>query len=69
MRVLDLQYPHGHRFEGWFDSAEEFEPQLSRKLVECPGCSATEVSRLSSALRLNLSGASKGQTAAGAGEM
>ena len=58
MKVLDLQCPHGHRFEGWFASAEDFESQLSRKLVECPICGATEVSRLPSAPRLSLSGAS-----------
>jgi hypothetical protein len=57
MKVLDLQCPHGHRFEGWFASADEFEAQLSRKLVECPVCGATEVSRMPSAPRLNLSGA------------
>lgn len=68
MKVLDLQCPHGHRFEGWFASAEEFESQLSRKLVECPICGATEVSRLPSAPRLNLSGASAAQVPAGAEE-
>lgn len=57
MKVLDLQCPHGHRFEGWFASVDDFESQLSRKLVECPICAATEVSRLPSAPRLNLSGA------------
>jgi hypothetical protein len=67
MKVLDLQCSHGHRFEGWFASADEFESQLSRKLVECPICGATEVSRLPSAPRLNLSGASGApQPAAGA---
>jgi hypothetical protein len=69
MKVLDLQCPHGHRFEGWFASAEDFESQSSRKLVACPICSATEVSRLPSAPRLNLSGASETQVAPGAGEM
>ncbi|WP_322105038.1 DUF1178 family protein [Paraburkholderia sp. J41] len=59
MKVLDLQCPDGHRFEGWFASADDFESQLSRKLVECPMCGATEVSRLPSAPRLNLSGASE----------
>jgi hypothetical protein len=69
MKVLDLQCPHGHRFEGWFASAEDFESQLSRKLVACPVCSATEVSRLPSAPRLNLSGAAEAKAPAGAGEM
>lgn len=59
MKVLDLQCPHGHRFEGWFASTDDFEAQLSRKLVECPVCGATEVSRMPSAPRLNLSGATQ----------
>ena len=59
MKVLDLQCPDGHRFEGWFASVDDFESQLSRKLVECPMCGATGVSRLPSAPRLNLSGASE----------
>ncbi|KVG83067.1 hypothetical protein WJ36_09845 [Burkholderia ubonensis] len=63
MKVLDLQCPHGHRFEGWFASADEFEAQLSRKLVECPVCGATEVSRMPSAPRLNLSGETQAKRA------
>jgi len=66
MKVLDLQCPHDHRFEGWFASADDFESQLSRKLVACPICGATEVSRLPSAPRLNLSGATSAKkTSAG----
>jgi len=63
MKVLDLQCRDAHRFEGWFASAEEFESQLSRKLVACPVCGATDVSRLPSAPRLNLSGASDASAA------
>lgn len=67
MKVLDLQCPDGHRFEGWFASADDFESQLSRKLVECPMCGATNVARVPSAPRLNLSGAtSAGSSAASA---
>ncbi|SAL55836.1 hypothetical protein AWB70_04794 [Caballeronia cordobensis] len=55
MKVLDLKCSHDHRFEGWFASTEEFESQLSRKLVACPVCAATDVSRMPSAPRLNLS--------------
>lgn len=57
MKVLDLKCAHDHRFEGWFASAEEFESQLARKLVACPVCAATDVSRMPSAPRLNLSSA------------
>lgn len=67
MKVLDLQCPDGHRFEGWFASVDDFESQLSRDLVECPMCSATNVSRVPSAPRLNLSGASEAQSASAAG--
>ena len=69
MKVLDLTCPHGHRFEGWFASADDFESQLSRKLVECPLCGAKEVSRLPSAPRLNLSGATEAKAPAGAEQM
>jgi hypothetical protein len=65
MKVLDLQCPHDHRFEGWFASADDFESQLSRKLVACPICGATDVSRLPSAPRLNLSGATSTKHANG----
>ncbi|MBB5407864.1 hypothetical protein HDG34_001796 [Paraburkholderia sp. HC6.4b] len=69
MKVLDLQCPHGHRFEGWFASTDDFESQQSRKLVECPICGANEVSRLPSAPRLNLSGATGSKVPAGAEQM
>jgi len=57
MKVLDLKCSREHRFEGWFASTEDFESQLSRKLVACPVCSETDVSRMPSAPRLNLSSA------------
>ena len=69
MKVLDLQCPDGHRFEGWFASADDFESQQSRKLVECPICGAKEVSRLPSAPRLNLSGATETKLPAAPGEL
>jgi hypothetical protein len=69
MKVLDLKCSLDHRFEGWFASTDEFESQLSRKLVACPVCSTTEVSRMPSAPRLNLSsGRSGDRTADRAGE-
>jgi hypothetical protein len=69
MKVLDLQCSHGHLFEGWFSSADDFESQQSRKLVECPICGAKEVNRLPSAPRLNLSGAVEPKLPASPGEM
>lgn len=49
MIVFDLACPHGHRFEGWFPSGEDFERQQAGGLVHCPVCDAGEVKRLPSA--------------------
>ncbi|MGQ2996006.1 DUF1178 family protein [Variovorax sp.] len=57
MKVLDLQCAHGHGFEGWFGSNEDFESQLARGLVECPVCADTAIVKLLSAPRLNLGNA------------
>jgi hypothetical protein len=54
MKVLNLQCGHGHGFEGWFASEDEYQGQLARGLVECPLCGDRDVSKLPSAPRLNL---------------
>jgi hypothetical protein len=46
MIVFDLGCENSHRFEGWFDSNEDFERQLGGKLVACPLCGTANVSRL-----------------------
>jgi hypothetical protein len=56
MKVLDLRCSHGHGFEGWFASDDEFLDQNGRGLIECPLCGDRVVARLPSAPRLNLSG-------------
>ena len=57
MKVLDLRCGLDHRFEGWFGGDADYESQQERGMVSCPLCSSTEVTRLPSAPRLNLSGA------------
>ena len=54
MKVLNLQCTHGHGFEGWFASEDDFQGQLARGLVECPMCGDREVGKLPTAPRLNL---------------
>lgn len=54
MKVLDLQCAVQHQFEGWFGSEADFQDQLQRRLVECPLCGDTQVSKRVSAPRLNL---------------
>lgn len=35
----------GHAFEGWFSSSDDFDRQMDRKLVACPTCNSTSVSK------------------------
>ena len=62
MKVLDLQCPASHVFEGWFGSEDDFQGQLARGLVECPVCGDKQVSKKLTAARLNL-GAGRAQEA------
>ena len=51
MKVLSLRCAHGHGFEGWFGSEDDYLSQCERGLVECPLCGSGDVSRLPSAPR------------------
>jgi hypothetical protein len=53
MIVFDLLCSAGHRFEGWFASAEDFGSQRSRGLLSCPSCGSADVQRIPSAARVN----------------
>ena len=59
MKVLDLQCHHHHSFEGWFASEDDFQSQNARFCVECPFCGDHHITKILSAPRLNLSGASQ----------
>ncbi len=48
MIVLDLICIAGHRFDGWFATADAFEEQVSRDMVNCPHCNTSNVHRLPS---------------------
>ena len=54
MKVLDLLCAHGHGFEGWFGSEDDFQNQLARGLVQCPMCASADIRKALSAPRLNL---------------
>jgi hypothetical protein len=49
MIIFDLTCTHGHRFEGWFASADDFEQQSKAVLVRCPVCDDASVVRVPSA--------------------
>ena len=52
MIVYDLQCGDGHRFEGWFGSADDFQAQRERGLLACPVCGVNAVVRVPSAARI-----------------
>ncbi len=52
MIIFDLSCMHEHRFEGWFQSAEEFASQRVRNLIACPTCGSSEIRRVPSAIHL-----------------
>lgn len=45
MIVFDLQCEHGHRFEGWFKSSQDYAEQSARGLIACPECASQIVSK------------------------
>jgi len=49
MIVFDLHCGHGHAFEGWFGSGDEFLRQQASSMVRCPVCDDAAVERLPSA--------------------
>ncbi len=57
MKVWNLRCAHGHGFEGWFASEEDYVRQQEQGLLSCPLCGDVRVVRSPSAPRLNLSGA------------
>lgn len=69
MKVLDLQCSHGHVFEGWFASHEDYESQRERGLLTCPVCEDAQVSKMLSAPRLNLGHACAAEPAAPATDL
>lgn len=46
MIVYDLACEHEHRFEGWFDSHQDYRVQCERGLLVCPVCASGNVRRL-----------------------
>jgi hypothetical protein len=46
MIVYNLICDQQHRFEGWFDSGDEFAAQQLRGQVECPLCESKQVRKL-----------------------
>lgn len=59
MIVFDLLCGSGHRFEGWFNSADDFSAQKKHKILECPTCGSGKIDRVPSAARVNFGAEAK----------
>lgn len=55
LKVFDLECEHGHVFEGWFASHEDYDAQQTRGLLTCPVCASAQIIKRLSAPRLNVS--------------
>ncbi len=69
MIVFNLACSQSHRFDGWFRSAQDFESQADRGLVECPLCGDRHIEKMLSAPRINsgINSDASEQTSAGHG--
>lgn len=54
LKVFDLQCEHGHLFEGWFGSHEDYDAQQSSGMLTCPMCQSATIEKRLSAPRLNV---------------
>jgi hypothetical protein len=46
MIAFDLQCVNGHTFEGWFEDRKAYEYQNKKKMIACPTCNSTSVTKL-----------------------
>ena len=64
MIVFDLCCDHGHRFEGWFGSSDDYASQKQRGLVSCPQCGSGAVDKAPMAPAVGKKGNQRSQAAA-----
>ena len=55
MIAYDLQCVNGHAFEGWFEDSQAYQAQKKKKLIACPACNTTQVSRMPSTFAIKSS--------------
>lgn len=53
MIVFNLSCGNDHRFEGWFNSTEDFTAQAGNGAVSCPVCGSSQVAKQLSAPYVN----------------
>ncbi|CAA6605237.1 conserved hypothetical protein [Rhodospirillaceae bacterium LM-1] len=53
MILFMLKCPSDHRFEGWFKDGSAYERQAKRRLIACPVCESSEISKAPMAPRIS----------------
>ncbi len=46
MIIFELTCTGGHRFEGWFGSADDYEAQRHASMVRCPVCDDAQITKV-----------------------
>ncbi|MFH1102568.1 MAG: DUF1178 family protein [Pseudomonadota bacterium] len=59
MIVFDLTCKSGHTFEGWFEDGSAYEQQRRKKMIACPVCDNTDVSKIPSTFGIKSSSIGK----------
>ena len=52
MIIFDLRCANNHRFEGWFDSSDDFASQSIQGQIACPYCDDINIERVPSAVSI-----------------
>ena len=61
MIVFNLSCEKGHRFEGWFGSADDFAVQVKGGSIACPLCGSLDIARQPSAPYVSTRGSEPSQ--------
>ena len=54
MILFDLKCENEHQFEAWFSSSKNYDEQIKEKLVICPFCNSSKVSKSLMAPNINI---------------
>lgn len=65
MIIYDLRCTDGHKFEGWFKTADDFRSQNEGGLLSCPACGTSDVVKLPTASRIRRHSSAKTSPAGG----
>ena len=54
MILFDLKCENEHQFEAWFPSSKNYDEQIKKKLVICPFCNSSKVTKSLMAPNINI---------------